>query len=232
LLLTSGALQIYCTRHCARYSYSQPRIRFHLPETRSQCTCEGFVRSPNRMEEAHVVPFHLLLPHVYPKGRQAYYSLPRRQWNKPLPHGLLVLSSSKPLTGRTGHYRLRDASVYWNHWRYTLDSGLLPLPDEEIIALLRLTCLVGHHIPLRLLLLLPERRDHLANRHLAGDKLRIASRTPLTPTSVQDKHPSPKYWTPTLTPIDTDPHSLAKYPLNGNLPDDLSNVYAQRPISS
>jgi len=59
----------------------------------------------------------------------SYYK--RRQW-KPLPHGLLVLSSSKPLTGRTGHYRLRDASVYWNHWRYTLDiQESLPLPDKD-----------------------------------------------------------------------------------------------------
>jgi len=36
----------------------------------------------------------------------------------------LVLSSSKSLTGRTGNYRLRDASVYWNHWRYTLNRTL------------------------------------------------------------------------------------------------------------
>jgi len=48
----------------------------------------------------------------------------------------------------------------------------------------------------------------------------FASRTPLTPTSVQDKHPSPKYWTPTLTPLDTDP---IRWPniLNGNLPADV-----------
>ena len=43
----------------------------------------------------------------------------------------LVLSSSKPLTGRTGHYRLRDASVYWNYWRYSLTKGILPLPDKD-----------------------------------------------------------------------------------------------------
>ena len=42
----------------------------------------------------------------------------------------LVLSSSKSLTGRTGH-RLRDASVYWNYWRYTLDTGILPQPDKD-----------------------------------------------------------------------------------------------------
>ena len=43
----------------------------------------------------------------------------------------LVLSSSKPLTGRTGYYRLRDASVYWNYWRYSLTKGILPLPDKD-----------------------------------------------------------------------------------------------------
>ena len=36
----------------------------------------------------------------------------------------LILSSSKSLTGRTGHYRLRDASVYWNHWRHSLHRTL------------------------------------------------------------------------------------------------------------
>ena len=43
----------------------------------------------------------------------------------------LVLTSSKPLTGRTGYYRLRDASVYWNYWRYSLTKGILPLPDKD-----------------------------------------------------------------------------------------------------
>ena len=88
-----------------------------------------FVRSPNRMEEAQVVPLLSTLTHLHvnPKGRQAY-SLLIQTTMEPLPHGLWSCSS-KPLTGRTGH-RLRDASVYWNHRRYTLDRNL-PLPDKD-----------------------------------------------------------------------------------------------------
>ena len=68
----------------------------------------------------------------------------------------------------------------------------------------------------------PERRDHLAT-NLAG-LLRIAH--PLTPTSVQATPPlllRTRHSMAKLTPIDTKchhgPHSLAEYPLNGNLPD-------------
>jgi len=46
------------------------------------------------------------------KERQAYSLLQTTM--EPLPHGLWSCSS-KPLTGRTGYYRLRDASVYWNY---------------------------------------------------------------------------------------------------------------------
>jgi len=67
--------------------------------------------SPNRMEEAQVVPpFHLLHPHVKPKGT----TLPSLQSiaddNGTPATWTLVLSSSKPLTGRTGQ-ELRDASA-------------------------------------------------------------------------------------------------------------------------
>ena len=64
-----------------------------------------FVRSPDRMEEAQVVPFHLLLhhhPHLHRrnrKERQAYSLLQTTM--EPLPHGLWSCPS-KPLTGRTG----------------------------------------------------------------------------------------------------------------------------------
>ena len=129
---------------------------------------------------------------------------------EPLPHGLLVLSSSKPLTGRTGHNRLRDASVYWN---YTGDimtawyTGIL----HRTRTRRKMKCLVGTP-PLRLplLLLLPERRDHLAQRHLAGDRLRIAiafasHRSSSTNHLPDDQQP------PTLT---TD-YFLAR-PTNGN----------------
>ena len=91
---------------------------------------------------------------------------------EPLPHGLLVLSSSKPLTGRTGHNRLRDASVYWNYMETSLQPGIqesstgqglvataddMPCRTPSIEAT---TDPAGHH---------------LDNRHLAGDRLRITS---------------------------------------------------------
>jgi len=64
-----------------------------------------------------------------------------------------------------------------------------------------MTCLVGHPSIKATPPATRTSRHHLANRHLAGDRLlRIAH--PLTPTSVQDTPPS-KYWTATLTPIDT-----------------------------
>jgi len=96
-----------------------------------------------------------------------------------------------------------------------------------------MTCLVGTH-PLRLLLLLQRNHDDETSRKEArySQEQTFASRTPLTPTSVQDT-PSPKYWTPTLTPNDImDPFiGRNSATLNGNLPDVLSNVSAQRPIS-
>ena len=95
-----------------------------------------FIRSPNQMEKHKLClcfPYHYNYTYynVYPKGRQAYRLLLQTTM-EPLPHGLLVLSSSKPLTGRTGHYRLRDASVYWNHWRYSL-HGNTPTTGQGLV---------------------------------------------------------------------------------------------------
>jgi len=62
------------------------------------------------------------------KERQAY-SLLLQTTMEPLPHGLLVLSSSKPLTGRTGH-KLRDASatgIIMSHSLYHRNT----LPDKD-----------------------------------------------------------------------------------------------------
>ena len=92
------------------------------------------------------------------------------------------------------------------------------------------TCLVGHPsieatpAPAEE----PRRRDKPEGSSLlAGTNLRIAH--PLTPT--HQSPPSPKYWTPTVTPLDTD---SIRWPniLNGNLLDVMSNVSAQRTISS
>ena len=105
-----------------------------------------FIRSPNQMEKHKLClcfPYHYNYTYynVYPKGRQAYRLLLQTTM-EPLPHGLLVLSSSKPLTGRTGH-RLRDASVYWNHWRYTLHRTLSH--NRTRTHRTSMTCLVGTH---------------------------------------------------------------------------------------
>ena len=102
-----------------------------------------FVRSPDRMEEAQVVPFHLLLhhhPHLHRrnrKERQAYSLLQTTM--EPLPHGHWSCSS-KPLTGRTGCAEGRFS--YWNYWRYNLNRTLPPRTRTHRTT--TMTCLVGH----------------------------------------------------------------------------------------
>ena len=90
------------------------------------------------------------------------------------------MSSSKPLTSRTGYYRLRDASVYWNYRRYhySLEYRNTP-PDKDSSYVDDMPC--RHTTPLRLLLLLLLllllRNDDKPTRkfatNLAGDRLRI-----------------------------------------------------------
>jgi len=104
-----------------------------------------FVRSQTgRSTSCASFPYHYNYTYynVYPKGRQAY-SLLLQTTMEPLPHGLLVLSSSKPLTGRTGH-RLRDASVYWNYLSHSLEYRNT-LPDKDSSHDDATTCLVGLH---------------------------------------------------------------------------------------
>jgi len=86
------------------------------------------------------------LQNVYPKGRRAY-SLLLQTTMEPLPHGLLVLSSSKPLTGRTGLQAEGRFSFYWNHWRYSLNRNTPTTTGQGLVA--TTTCLVGY-TPLRL----------------------------------------------------------------------------------
>ena len=72
---------------------------------------------------------------------------------------------------------------YWNHWRYTLDSGLLPLPDKDS-SHDDMPC--RHTTPLRL----PPCRDNdkptgsslLANTHLAGPQTSHRAPPSLTPS--------------------------------------------------
>ena len=68
------------------------------------------------MEEAQVVPFHVLLLQLQPHRRSLLwndeaYSLLQTTM-EPLPHGLWSCSS-KPLTGRTGQAEGRFS--YWKH---------------------------------------------------------------------------------------------------------------------
>jgi len=154
----------------------------------------------------------------------------RRQWN-PCHMDNLVLSSSKPLTGRTGQVEGRFS--YWNHWRYTLNRTL-PLPDKDSLHYNDMPCWLPSIEATSCY-----RNDETPSRKPTPRRRLLRIAHPLTPvhpltptsltstpvlrltptTSVQDRPPSPKYWTPTLTPLDT---AL----------DVLSNVYAQRSISS
>jgi len=106
----------------------------------------------------------------------------QRTTMEPLPHGLLVLSSSKPLTGRTGQAEGRFS--YWKHHEpqpvpqeYSTGQGLVP----------QTTCLVGTP-PLRLQLLLhllQERRDKPKGSSQPSRRQTPSHRAPgLTPTSV------------------------------------------------
>ena len=69
------------------------------------------------------------------------------------------------------------------------------------------TCLVGHH---SIEATSCNRNDETISQPTSQetDFDSFASRTPLTPTPV---NPSPKYWTPTLTPIDTTPYIGRKH---------------------
>ena len=106
------------------------------------------------------------------KDRQAY-SLLLQTTMEPLPHGLLVLSSSKPLTGRTGH-QLRDASAPGTTGD-TAFTGLSPtITGQGLVS--PTTCLVGTH-PLRLpFLLLQEQRQ--ADRKLVARNQPCRRQTP------------------------------------------------------
>ena len=76
-----------------------------------------------------LLSIHLLQLHVATERNDVAYSLLLQTTMEPLPHGLLVLSSSKPLTGRTGH-QLKDASAPGTTGD-TAFTGTLPLPDED-----------------------------------------------------------------------------------------------------
>ena len=89
-----------------------------------------FVCSPNRMEEAQVVPLLSTLTHLHvnPKGRQAYSLLQTTM--EPLPHGLWSCSS-EPLTGRTGLQTEGRFSLLEPLEIQQPQQESLPLPDKD-----------------------------------------------------------------------------------------------------
>jgi len=92
------------------------------------------LRSFTRKPESTNCVFCLPHSHTYMstrKERQAY-SLLLQTTMEPLPHGLLVLSSSKPLTGRTGLQTEGRFSLLELHWRhhYSLVYRNTP-PDKD-----------------------------------------------------------------------------------------------------
>jgi len=99
------------------------------------------------------VPFHFLLlhlqPHLHRRNRKDRRQAPttvslRTDDNGTPATWTLVLSSSKPLTGRTGLQSRRTLQLYWNHRRYhSLNRNTLPLPDKDS-SQQQTTCLVGH----------------------------------------------------------------------------------------
>ena len=93
-----------------------------------------FVRSqlakPN--EKAHLVPFHTPTS-SQPEGptTSLLQSLFVQTTMEPLPHGLWSCSS-KPLTGRTGHYRAEGRfSSTGTTGDTACTTGILPLPDKD-----------------------------------------------------------------------------------------------------
>jgi len=95
--------------------------RSHYNYTRD----EFATRKLAQPEEAQVMPPFHLLPHppiVATERNDEAYSLLLQTTMEPLPHGLLVLSSSKPLTDRTGQAEGRFS--YWKH------QETQPVPQE------------------------------------------------------------------------------------------------------
>ena len=112
------------------FSYYRSKGTTSLPRWRRGTTVhqgERLVRSQTGRSTSCAFP-HL---HVNPKGTTSSLQslFVQRTTMEPLPHGLLVLSSSKPLTGRTGH-QLRDASAPGTTGD-TAFTGTLPLPDKD-----------------------------------------------------------------------------------------------------
>ena len=116
------------------FSYYRSKGTTSLPRWRRGTTVhqgERLVRSQAGRSTSCAFCLSILLHHVNPKGRRAYSPF-NRTTMEPLPHGLLVLSSSKPLTGRTGLQTEGRFSLLELHWRhhYSLVYRNTP-PDKD-----------------------------------------------------------------------------------------------------
>ena len=131
-----------------------------------------------KLEEAQVVP--LASPYHY------YYTMSTRKERRSL-QPILIDDNGTPATwtfglvfqqaidrqDRTLLQSRRTLQLYWNHRRYTLNRNPPTTTGQGLVA--TTTCLVGY-TPLRLHTLQDTpTRHHLANRHLAGDRLRIGA---------------------------------------------------------
>ena len=168
----------------------------HQPETRSHTTRERlFVRSPNRKSTScafYLFAFHLLHLHTpsQPKGTTTLPSLQSlfvQTTMEPLPHGLWSCSS-KPLTGRTGHYRAegRFSSTGTTGGDTTASTGISPTTGQGLVA--TTTCLVGTPSIEATTTSAPATgttRHHLANQPCR--RLRIAH--PLDTNDISPGHP-------------------------------------------
>ena len=170
-----------------------------------------------KLEEAQVVP--LASPYHY------YYTMSTRKERRSL-QPILIDDNGTPATwtfglvfqqaidrqDRTLLQSRRTLQLYWNHRRYTLNRNPPTTTGQGLVA--TTTCLVGY-TPLRLHTLQDTpTRHHLANRHLAGDRLRIepSHHTPVIKTTNHLPDDPP----PTLTTDhSTTDYSMAR-PTNGN----------------
>ena len=181
-------VQPYNASQDGRKAYNALRIQLYggdeVPHAR-----DSFAR---KLEEAQVVPpFHTTTPST-PYTHTS--SQPEGTTTLPSLQSILIDDNGTPATWTLGlvfqqaidrqdRTQVEGRFNYWNHWRYTLDSGLLPLPDKDS-SHDDMPC--RHTTPLRL----PPCRDNdkptgsslLANTHLAGPQTSHRAPPSLTPS--------------------------------------------------
>jgi len=123
----------YTKLTCFPFSYYRSKGTTSLPRCwrRGATTRETSSQLANSLNrKKHKLCLSISYTTLQPKGTTSLQSLSVQTTMEPLPHGLLVLSSSKPLTGRTGH-QLRDASAPGTTGDTALTGTLPLLPDKD-----------------------------------------------------------------------------------------------------